>query len=116
MSERNLVRMFSLALISSSLLLSACGQPAPPVVAVTKVPVQEPEQEKGGFSKKMADLVDKAKAKLPSIDETKKMLGDAGDATGETADETKQWVEETFKALSEIAFTFPKPRPGQSSL
>lgn len=94
----------TLAIMISSLLLPACGQPTEPIATAT-TPLQQVEDKDSGSAKKMADLVDKAKSKLPSINDTKKMLGDAGNATGETADETKQWVEDTFKALSDRGLT-----------
>ena len=65
-------------------------------------------EEDGTIGKKMADLVGQAKESAPSLEDAKKWLSDAGDATGQTADDTMKWVNDAYKSLSDNGMTTAK--------
>lgn len=70
--------------------------------------VAEVQDQDGGIVEKMSGLVEKAKAKAPSMDDVKKLLSDAGETTSQTADDSMKWVEEAYNALSERGMTSAK--------
>lgn len=106
------------SLFYSFILLSfvVCGCAEQPAAAPENglAMVQDPKaaqddaKDDETISKKMASLVDQAKENTPSLDDAKKWLSDAGDATGQTADDTMKWVNETYKSLSENGMTSAK--------
>ncbi len=102
----------SLSLTLAAIICISCGcanEPPAPMnaIAVAAEPQQQTD-EKGGIGGKMADLVEQAKSKAPSLDDVKKMLNDAGDATGQTTDDTMKWVNEIYKSLSDRGMTSAK--------
>ena len=112
-----------LILVAGSILFCACanepvvvapgavapGAVAPGAAAAAQQPVQQEQQEEdGGIGKRVTDLFGKARANAPSFDDMKKMLSDAGDATGQTTDDTMKWVNETYKSLSDRGLTTAK--------
>jgi hypothetical protein len=80
-------------------------------MAVVTEPVPNQDEKKqdgkqeGGIGNKVADLFDHAKSKAPSLDDAKKWLSDAGDATGQTADDTMNWVNDAYKSLRDNGLT-----------
>ena len=89
----------------------------PPQVteSATPIPVQQstqadPESDplSEGFGGAVSDLMKKAKQSAPSMQVARKWLNDAGGATSETADETMEWVNKTYKYLSDQGLTTAK--------
>lgn len=87
--------------------LGCTNEPAAPAngAAAAVVPQQEQEKGESGIGDKIGNLVEQAKSKAPSMDDVKKMFNDAGDATGQTADDTMKWANEMYKSLSERGMT-----------
>jgi hypothetical protein len=83
-----------------------------PVAPIANVAATQQEQSKegvaDGIGSKVTDLLEQAKSKTPSLDDMKKMLSDAGDATGQTTDDTMNWVNEMYKSLSDRGLTSAK--------
>ncbi|QEG23872.1 hypothetical protein [Mariniblastus fucicola] len=106
-------RTLKLAVIAIACLVAGCAnEPVAPgngVAAVAQAqqePIADPQPEKSeGIGDKFSDLVEQAKSKAPSLDDMKKMIGSAGDATGQTADDTMKWANEMYKSLSESGMT-----------
>lgn len=106
-----MTRSINLFLVATAIFLAqgCANEPAAPAnglaaVAVAVEQQQEnvaPQEEQGGFGKKLGDLVEQAKSKAPSIEGMKKMFGDAGDATGKSADDAMKWATAMFKSASE---------------
>ena len=103
-------RSISFAFVIISCVVSGCAnEPAAPANGIGAVAApKEQEAEEGGIADKMANLVKKAKANTPSYDDVKKIINDAGDATGQTADDTMNWVNEMYKSLSDRGLTTAK--------
>ena len=100
----------SLCLVFVVFTFAGCAnEPVAPANGVAAIaPPQQQDAEDGGIGSKVADLVEQAKAKTPSLDDVKKMLNDAGDATGQTTDDTMKWVNEMYKSLSDRGMTTAK--------
>ncbi len=105
--------LLCLAIAGSQLiccLFAGCAN-EPVVPAATVVPTQQDQTNEGaadGIGSKVTDLFEQAKSKTPSLDDMKKMLSDAGDATGQTTDDTMNWVNEMYKSLSDRGLTSAK--------
>ena len=99
-----------LILLAVTLVQYGCAnEPAGGIAVAPATPKQEQElQEEKGIVDKVTGLVEQAKSKAPSLDDMKKMLNNAGDATGQTADDTMKWVNKTYKSLSERGLTNAK--------
>lgn len=100
--------LYCCAVLSVSLFGCANEPAAAPENAIAVVPEPAPIQEdpkQDGIGNKVADLFDHAKSKTPSLKDAKKWLTDAGDATGQTADDTMTWVNDAFKSLRDNGLT-----------
>ena len=102
-------RTLSLIVAATTCLIVGCGNdpvaPAKGPVAVV-TPQQEQQTEgAGGIGEKLGSLVEKAKSKTPSLNDVKNMFNNAGEATGQTADDTMKWANEMFKSLSDRGMT-----------
>ena len=99
-----------------SLLLAGCDNqpvaiapnPANGIAAANQDAPQKPAEQEGGIGKAVSDLVGKAKENAPTLDGARKWLNDAGDATGQTAEDTMEWINESYKSLSDQGLTTAK--------
>ena len=106
-------RFFYIVLSVFLVVAPGCAnEPAAPANGLAVVEpqqeTQETKQEDDSISGKVANLLGQAKEKTPSLDDMKKMLSDAGDATGQTADDTMKWVNEMYDSLSKQGLTHAK--------
>lgn len=112
---------FPVAVAVCCLFFCSCDYQSASNAAATEIPVAPrlaaptPQVDEGaavqaeaGVLEKMSSLVKKAKSKAPSVEDVKKMLSDAGEATSQTADDSMEWVEEAYHALSDQGLTSAK--------
>jgi len=85
-----------LVLLAVTFLQCGCANEPAGGIAVAPAVQQEQPQEEGGI---VAGLLEKAKEKTPSLDDMKKMLNDAGEAGGDTVDDTMTLLNDTWKSL-----------------
>ena len=105
----NRTHFFALSIFGYACVFCGCQQTAAetPIAAAS----QQVDQQKdggGGLVETMSGLVDKAKAKAPSIKDIKKALGDVGDTTGQTAEDSTEWVQDAWKMLRDSGMTQTK--------
>jgi hypothetical protein len=69
---------------------------------------QDEQPGSGGIGDKVADLLEKAKSKAPTLEGTKQWFSDAGEATGQTTEDSLEWLNDTYKSLSDQGLTTAK--------
>lgn len=95
-------------LLAVAMLQCGCAEPAGGIAAAPAMAQQEQEQEATGIVDKVSGLVKSAKSKAPSLDDMKKMLDNAGDATGDVANDTLKSINDLYQSLSDQGLTQAK--------